>query len=233
MRTLIVLLLFAVNLGAQETPHPQFVLDAKKPYVYLEYDHVGQRKPLGEDESNHGLWLKFVNNCRLPVTIWTLSGESTNPGITVEDEVVPVSGVWGVGEPPETISPPISTTLVPPGQNAKRQSRQLPNQKSTGANGGTAPASPATGREPGPPAAAYELVKRPIGYGFDIGSLETVNPGESALFSVPLEHVSPRWYLQVRFTLEVSPYPRGYEVPDSYVGFHWNNLPDKVKSQSK
>jgi hypothetical protein len=163
------------------------------------------------------LWLKFVSNCRLPVAIWTFDYETGDPGITVADEVVPVSGPGGVGGPLETIPSPISANLVPPGRDTERRFSGPSNQIGTGADG----------------RAAYEPVERPIGYGFGIGTLETVNPGERVLFSVPVEHVSRRWFLRVRFTLVVSPCPRGYEVPYSYVDFSWNKLPDEVRSRSK
>ncbi len=232
MRTLIVVLVFAATVVAQEAPQPPFVLDAKKPYVYLEFDHVGQRKPLGEDESNQGLWLKFVNNCRLPVTIRTFDPETGDPGIGVEDEVVPVSGPGGVG-PLETITSPISATLVPPGRDTERQPPAPPNQTDTSTESGAVPVSPVVGKQPARPEAAYGPADRPIGYGFEFVTHETVNPGESVLFSVPLEHVSPRWYLRVQFTLVASPPVRGGGEPYSYVDFYWNKLPEKVRSRSK
>lgn len=66
-----------------------FVLNASKPYVYLQFDHVGPRKPLRQGEGNLGLWLRIVNNCRAPITVPTFGLTSGDPGVGVLDEVVP------------------------------------------------------------------------------------------------------------------------------------------------
>ncbi len=66
-----------------------FVLDHSKPYVYLAFDHIGPRKPVLEGEDTDGLWLRIVNNCRVPVSIGTY-GSAKDAGLGVFYEVIPV-----------------------------------------------------------------------------------------------------------------------------------------------
>lgn len=54
-----------------------FLLDQSKPYVYLEVDHVGARKPLRDGEPNTGIWLRMKNNCKLPIVIMALGAPPT------------------------------------------------------------------------------------------------------------------------------------------------------------
>jgi hypothetical protein len=69
---------------------PSFVIDPSQPYVYLKFDHVGKRQPLSRHEPDRGLWIRLVNNCRLPITVATFDTETNDPGIGVDDEIVPV-----------------------------------------------------------------------------------------------------------------------------------------------
>src|SRR5712692_3054608 len=102
MKTLLSVLFFCIALSntpsrAKDTrTRPDFVIDPSKHYVYLKFDHVGDREPLSADEPSKGLWLRLVNNCRLPITVATFNTENPgpDPGIGVYDEVVkvPVNG---------------------------------------------------------------------------------------------------------------------------------------------
>jgi len=74
---------------AQKKP-PSFVIDPSEPYVYLKFDHVGKRQPLSRHEPDRGLWIRLVNNCRLPITVATFDTETSDPGIGVDDQIVPV-----------------------------------------------------------------------------------------------------------------------------------------------
>jgi hypothetical protein len=75
-----------------------FVLDSTKPYVYIAFDHAGSRAPIFAGESPEGLWLRFVNNCRLPVVIGTFDPGTGEKGIGVLYDVVaiPSSGSGGI-----------------------------------------------------------------------------------------------------------------------------------------
>ncbi|MGC2299646.1 MAG: hypothetical protein WA476_12645, partial [Acidobacteriaceae bacterium] len=66
-----------------------FLLDASKPYVYLELDHVGPREPMLEGEPTVGLWLRLKNNCTVPIVVVLLKGSSVKAEPGVMDEIVP------------------------------------------------------------------------------------------------------------------------------------------------
>jgi hypothetical protein len=72
-----------------------FVIDASKPYVYVKFDHKGDRKPAAEDEGTKGLWLHLVNNCRLPINVVVFDLGTGDPGVGVNYSVVPLGGIHG------------------------------------------------------------------------------------------------------------------------------------------
>jgi hypothetical protein len=188
---IVVGLLSAAN--AQNKASQSFVLNGAKPYVYIGFDHAGNRKPLGQGENGRGFWLKFVNNCRVPVTLATFETGTSDPGIGLLHDVVPyqASGVKGVSGP------------------------QTETPSKVAGDGSSEPAT-----------------KPPEGYTAEVSSMTTVAPGESVLFSVPSNHLSPNWYLRVRFMLAVSPNRIG-DQPYSYADFRWEQLPDTVKMLKK
>jgi hypothetical protein len=188
---IVVGLLSAAN--AQNKASQSFVLNGAKPYVYIGFDHAGNRKPLGPRENEQGFWLKVVNNCRVPVTLATFETGTSDPGIGVFHDVVPyqTSGIRGF-----------------PGPQVE---------------------TPSKGARDGPSESA---TKPPEGYSAEVSSMTTIAPGESVLFSVPSNHLSPKWYLRVRFTLAVSLNRIG-DQPYSYAEFRWEQLPDTVKMLQK
>jgi hypothetical protein len=183
-RLLLLLLLTAATVAFAQNSRGPFLLDTNKPYVYLAFDHVGQRTPLFEGESKQGVWLRFVNNCRIPVTIGSFGPGNHDPGIGVLHEVVPIP--------------------------------------KTGSGGIPASADPRS----------EESGKAPEGYSSEVYSLTTVKPGESVLFSFPLEHLSPDWYVRVRFTLAVSSNKVG-DQPYSFADFRWEQLPKDVRGRKR
>jgi hypothetical protein len=70
-----------------------FEIDDTKPYVYIKFDHIGDRKPVNDWESTKGLWLRLVNNCRLPISISVMDPGTGDPGGIVNFEVVPFAGL--------------------------------------------------------------------------------------------------------------------------------------------
>ncbi len=69
-----------------------FEIDKSKPFVYIKFDHFGDRKPVNDSESAKGLWLRLVNNCRLPIGVSVLGLGTGDPGVAVNFEVVPTAG---------------------------------------------------------------------------------------------------------------------------------------------
>jgi hypothetical protein len=75
---------------AQRLPD-RFLLDASRPFAYLKFDHVADRKQPSLDESPKGLWLRLVNNCRLPIAVAANGPRTDEPGVTIEYDVVEIS----------------------------------------------------------------------------------------------------------------------------------------------
>jgi hypothetical protein len=90
MRKLACMILFAAATIYAQSPDTSFILDGTKPYVYLQFDHVGPRKPLHEGEPSTGLWLRIVNNCKVPISVRSYGVTTGDIGTGVFDETIPV-----------------------------------------------------------------------------------------------------------------------------------------------
>jgi hypothetical protein len=117
LQVLFLTLSFYTTIQGQQSM-PDFVLNSAKPYVYLQFDHVGPRKPLQAGEGNVGLWLRIVNNCREPITVPTFGLTSGDPGVGVFDEVIQNVVTTGVMDTSEIdlsdSSSPARTAVHPP-----------------------------------------------------------------------------------------------------------------------
>jgi hypothetical protein len=86
------LFLALVVLGAAGQDKPNdFLLDSSRPYVYLKFDHIGPLKPQQEGEGGIGLWLRIVNNCRVPIAVRSFGVNTGDPGVGVLYEVIPIA----------------------------------------------------------------------------------------------------------------------------------------------
>jgi hypothetical protein len=85
------LVTYAASVSAQVSAK-DFEIDRSKPYVYVKFDHFGNRKPVNDWESTKGLWLRLVNNCRLPIGVSVLGLGTGDPGVAMNFEVVPTAG---------------------------------------------------------------------------------------------------------------------------------------------
>ncbi len=182
VRVVSFLLLVAPCLVAQSTPK-SFVIDQSKPYVYLKLDHVGARKPLSPDEAHKGLWLRLVNNCRIPIVLGIFNPGTGDPGVGVFDEIVPAAAIKG---------------LMVAGPSGRAQQTESPKEKP------------------------------PEGYSSEVFSTTIIKPGEDLLFSVPLNHVSPSWHMQVKFKLHLSDAERVTE-PETTLAFYWQDIPEEFR----
>ncbi len=88
---LAILLANVASASSQVTAN-DFEIDKSKPYVYIKFDHFGERKPVNDWESTKGLWLRLVNNCRLPIEVGVLGLGTGDPGVALNFEVVPTGG---------------------------------------------------------------------------------------------------------------------------------------------
>jgi hypothetical protein len=59
-----------------------FVIDSSKPWVYLRFDHVSPGKPGTPDEAG-GLFIRIVNNSRIPIVIRASGGLDGERAVSV------------------------------------------------------------------------------------------------------------------------------------------------------
>jgi hypothetical protein len=75
--------------------------------------------------------------------------------------------------------------------------------------------------------------KMPKGYSLpDTFSTTSISPGESILFSVPANHVSPSWSLEIRFYL-APPGALFGSGPYSVLSFDWVDIPEQFRATRK
>jgi hypothetical protein len=208
---------FVASLGQTGVPrkaasHGSFLVDQSKPYVYLEVDHIGAREPRNEEEPNNGIWLRLHNNCAIPIVIRTFGIPPNGPKgeIGVLDNVVPNprqpvgDGVVSYGTWPKGMSAPDVSAVL-------------------GAQSATTKSAPSQSGEKGTNDAM------PYGYRFPTSSSATLEPGQSVYFSLPRNHVSDSWHVEIpfRFDLKVrSP----LRTPNSFIALYQVDL-SGVKTQ--
>lgn len=73
--------------------------------------------------------------------------------------------------------------------------------------------------------------KMPRGYSYGMGTLITIDSGKSLVFSVPANHVSPAWFLQVPFYFSLPPEKEGVQ-PVCLAGFVWEDVPEAHRTRS-
>jgi hypothetical protein len=76
-----------------------FVIDDNKPFVYVRFDHTGPGVPRDEDEQATRIWLRLVNNCRVPIVV-TANGvpdESPKEEVGLRYQIVANPLVYGSG----------------------------------------------------------------------------------------------------------------------------------------
>jgi hypothetical protein len=191
--SLLLCLVIATCLQAQKAEHgasadqtaQTFRIDPRWPFVYLKFDHIGQGTRMNDQEPSTRIWLHLINNCRLPIVV--NGGGQVEGGLKGEiyvDNAVrpnPPSNLV-VFSQIEPDSPPISTTLTEPGQQTshKKPVNLQPQSKPTG----------------------DAEARMPAGYpSMDIVSTETIMPGTSVLFSVPVNFVTKKWHFEIIFHL--------------------------------
>jgi hypothetical protein len=88
-------LLISNSIAISQISPKNFKVDDRKPYVYIDFDHLGERKSADDWGSTHGLWLRLRNNCRLPIKVSALDWGTGDPGAALSFEVVPYAGIFG------------------------------------------------------------------------------------------------------------------------------------------
>lgn len=71
--------------------------------------------------------------------------------------------------------------------------------------------------------------KMPSGYASDTGTPITIDPGKSLVFSVPANHVSQTWSMQVPFQFSLPAVSKGVQ-PICLAQFTWDDIPAPAKA---
>ena len=74
-----------------------------------------------------------------------------------------------------------------------------------------------------------ETIQSPKGNSFHVGSRLTIAPGKDLLFSVPSNHVSEDWHIELDFAFGL-PDPRDGVNPRGIVTFGWDRIPTKDRA---
>jgi len=188
-----------------------FVRDANRPFVYLRFDHIASGMRRNEDEPALRVWLHFVNNSNVPIKLRVYGvPDGGLPGeVGVMDEVV--------------VDPPM---LMITADSAEPEVLHQPASETRGSE---------VKQTPNPPPAS----RMPMGYSSEVSGAVTVGPGESTLFSVPIDHLGSRanaWHMEIPFSFRV---PKGQGPRDSTIGgepimslhYHYYDLPEEAKTR--
>lgn len=209
MKRLILLILSATHHGlsvmGQSSPSSSsqaFLLDATKPYVYLTVEAEGPRQPRGDDEPKVGIWLYLHNNCRLPIVIRTF-------GVPQGAKLHEIGVLDNVVANPESAVGDGSISYKLP-QLAGMGGSALPGELGSASHG----SSHSPNLQPS---------LMPHGYRYPVSSSITLSPGHSIYFSLPRDHVSKTWHVEVpfRFALKTSSRFRG---PSSFISLYEDDL---------
>ena len=195
-------LLFIATTGLQMQASKSpidFVIDASRPFVYIEFDRIGPGEPWSPDEAPTRIWLHLRNNCRIPITVLANGVPDDSP----KDEVGLMYDV--VANPPSQMVVLFDTPLKTP-RKPKASSEK------------TAPAT--------------EEQEIPRGRLADVGSSISIPPAKAILFSIPTNHISEHWHIDIRFQFDL---PDGKKKcchdpeispgPDLSIAYHIWDLP--------
>lgn len=218
------MILFAVTLVLaseckSQVQGEQISIDATKPYVYLVFDHIGPRKPLRIGEPDEGIWLRLVNNSKYPISVLAASDWAWISDQVIPDAPIPMGDSEG------------NAVVYGPGQSDYADIFLNPSQTEAEVRGAeyAAKSLSCSNRT-----IAHQAV-RPHGYNEgeqpSVLALQMIPPGGHGLFSLPANHVSKAWHIEVpfRFALKHSGSER---QPYSYVAFFWDDLPEAYRTRS-
>jgi len=192
----LILLLCAtgISLEAQNVGAPKGLrIDPSLPFVYLKFDHIGEGARVMDNEPPTRIWLRFANNCRLPIVVVArgkkaggLKDEVFLDGDVVQNRQRSIM-ITESSAQEEPLPAPMEK-LIMPGQNSSQQ---------------TSSASQETKSEPPQKPSNDDKSEMPVGYpSGDVVSYETIKPGENLLFSIPVSFVSKKWHFEVGFDFD-------------------------------
>jgi hypothetical protein len=214
--TLAIVVCGAIAPGFPQRPQStsNFVIDTNREFVYLKFDHLGKGIKRWDSEPEMRFWLRFANNCNVPIILRTYAVPEGSPWdeIGVMDQVV---------EDP----PPLMQVVTDEDEPAPKAWTSL--------DPADLPAHP-------PPVAKPQVDPKPAtpphDYWFEIGSQLTVQPGKEVLFSIPTNQLGKKWHVEIPFEFEVPPgkMPRDPNIgglPEIHLSYSIYDLPDQARAE--
>jgi len=100
----------------------EFLVNKERPFVYLQFDHVGKEPRFNENEP-YRIWLRLVNNCRVPIVIRTSGVPDGSPAgevgllhnVVADPPPSRASGGSILGASPKLAESPAVTDPMPSG----------------------------------------------------------------------------------------------------------------------
>jgi hypothetical protein len=173
LASVVVLTIASASLLAQssKTGGTDFLIDVNRPFVYVNFDHIGLGIPRDTTEPKSRIWLRLRNNCRLGIVVRANGVPDDSP----KDEV---------GLEYEVVANPATNVVSFSASSAdKRESGQSGNSQT----------------------AKTKSDEIPRGYMGEVASSVTVGPGQEILFSMPINHLSKRWHVEIPFDFQLPP----------------------------
>ncbi len=187
------LVAIASSVAQPKAPTPnlarQFRVNQNRPYVYLQFDHVGKGNPFSEEEPSRRVWFRLVNNCRVPIVVRTFGVPDGYP----DNEAGLFHDI--VRNPESTTSGVVTVLPRPVGSKIDEILHPAPER----------PIEPHGLNSP-------QVEPMPNGYDGDVSSTDTIPPGKALLFSVPVTHLNKHWHMEIPYKFEL-PRVRGLREP--------------------
>jgi hypothetical protein len=86
-RFLVFVFVFATPVFCQSL-ESSFVIDKSQPFAYIVFDHIAKQKPQYAGDDPKRLFLRVVNNCKIPIR-FTVNNANPGPGYIVDHDVIP------------------------------------------------------------------------------------------------------------------------------------------------
>jgi hypothetical protein len=177
----------AFSQGSTEHGKQSFIIDPNRPFVYLKFDHIGLGKE--GDEPIPRMWLRLVNNCEVPIVVRTFgvaNGHSFDAATAFTTHAKPEEEIGVMDNVVSNPEPSLHMLYTDAASKTHESPPPIPDQG-----------------------------VMPQGYDADFSSSEKISPGQNILFSVPVNHVSEKWHLEIPFEFD---FPRGTVPRRSEVG---------------
>jgi hypothetical protein len=179
--TILILLTLMISAGvahAQEQVAKRpadFVIDPGRPFVYLQFERIGPAR--SGDEPIDRMWLRLINNCDVTILVRAFGAAH---GHSFD------AATMGATREHSDDEIGVMDDVVPNPESYARMSL-----------------AGSDGKVQQFPAPIEDQGKMPRGYSWDFYASVSVAPGQHALFSLPVNHISKKWHIEIPFEFDL------------------------------